>query len=71
MGRFEPQGLLPMQQPKDMDAVEAQKEDVPRDMTCYTDSEGHTYDVAYGLNCMGVIKDARTAKYGVPALHVK
>ena len=71
MGRFEPQGLLPMQQPKDMDAVEAQKEDVPRDMTCYTDSEGHTYDFAYGLNWKGVIKDARTAKYGVPALHVK
>ena len=71
MGNFEPQGLLPMQQPKDMDAVEAQQEDVPRDMTCYTDSEGHTYDFAYGLNWKGVIQDARTAKYGVPALHVK
>ena len=70
-GNFEPQGLLPMQQPKDMDAVEAQKEDVPRDMECYTDSEGHTYDFAYGLNWNGVISDARTAKYGVPVMHVE
>ena len=70
-GNFEPQGLLPMQQPKDMDAVEAQKEDVPRDMECYTDSEGHTYDFAYGLNWNGVISDARTAKYGVSVMHVE
>lgn len=67
-GKFEPQGLLLMQQPRDMVTVEAQQEDVPRDMICYTDSEGHTYDFAYGLDWHGVISDARTAKYKVPAL---
>ena len=67
-GKFEPQGLLPMQQPKDMEAVERQLEDTPRDMECYTDSEGHSYDFAYGLNWKGQIKDARTAKYDVPVL---
>lgn len=67
-GKFEPSGLLPMQQPKDMETVEAQQEDVPRDMVCYTDSEGHAYDFAYGLDWKGVIRDARTAKYDRPAI---
>ncbi len=67
-GKFEPQGLLPMQQPKDMEAVERQLEDTPRDMECYKDSEGHNYDFAYGLDWKGQIKDARTAKYAVPVL---
>ena len=62
-GKFEPRGLLPMQQPRDMITVEEQKEDVPRDMVCYTDSEGNTYDFAFGLNWHGVINDSRTAKY--------
>lgn len=62
-GKFEPQGLLPMQQPRDMITVEEQKEDVPRDMICYTDSEGNIYDFAFGLNWRGVINDSRTAKY--------
>jgi beta-glucosidase len=66
-GKVEPSGLLPMQQPKDMEAVEAQKEDVPRDMTCYVDSAGNTYDFAFGLNWSGVINDARTAKYSAAA----
>jgi len=48
--------------------VEAQLEDVPRDMECYVDAQGHTYDFAYGLNWYGVISDSRTAKYKVPAL---
>ena len=39
------------------------KEDVPQDMKPYKDSEGQSYDFAYGLNWKGVIKDARTAKY--------
>ena len=63
LGGFEPQGLLPMQFPKDMDTVEAQFEDVGQDMTPYTDSEGNRYDFAYGLNYSGVISDQRTAKY--------
>jgi beta-glucosidase len=62
-GRMEPSGLLPLQMPADMQTVEAQKEDVPLDMKCYTDSEGHSYDFAYGLNWKGVIKDLRTANY--------
>jgi beta-glucosidase len=62
-GKAEPSALLPMQMPADMKTVEAQFEDVPHDMKCYTDSEGHVYDFAYGLNWRGVIKDARTAKY--------
>lgn len=63
MGKAEPQGLLPMQQPRDMATVEAQKEDLPHDMQPYVDSEGHSYDFAYGMNWKGVIQDARTAKY--------
>jgi beta-glucosidase len=62
-GVTEPSGLLPLQMPADMHTVETQSEDMPFDMTCYTDSEGHTYDFAYGLNWKGVIKDARTEKY--------
>lgn len=67
-GASEPSGLLPMQMPKDMDDVEKQFEDVPRDMECYTDSVGHKYDFAYGLNYAGVICDDRVKKYAVPAL---
>lgn len=67
-GEVEPSGLLPMQMPLDMLDVEKQLEDVPRDMTCYTDADGNTYDFAFGLNYSGVIQDERTEKYGVPAL---
>lgn len=63
-GKVEPSGLLPLQMPKDMDAVEAQKEDVPRDMDVYVDSTGNEYDFAFGLNWSGVIKDDRVSKYG-------
>ncbi len=62
-GKAEPQGLLPMQFPKDMSTVEAQKEDVSRDMEPYVDGEGHSYDFAFGMNWNGVIKDARVEKY--------
>ena len=37
-GQYEPQGLLPMQLPQDMNTVERQYEDVAYDMTPYTDS---------------------------------
>ena len=67
-GKFEPSGLLPMQQPRDMITVEEQFEDVPRDMIAYTDSEGNTYDFAFGMNWRGVINDSRTAKYNVPVI---
>ena len=62
-GKTEPSGLLPLQMPADMQTVEIQKEDVPQDMKPHKDSEGHSYDFAYGLNWKGVINDARTAKY--------
>ncbi len=62
-GKFEPEGLLPLQIPKDMNTVESQKEDVAFDMECYTDSEGHCYDFGYGMNFTGVISDERTARY--------
>lgn len=62
-GKTEPSALLPMQFPKNMETVEAQKEDLPRDMEPYVDSEGHAYDFAYGLNWSGVINDARVEKY--------
>ena len=62
-GKHEPSGLLPFQMPADMETVEAQAEDTPRDMRCYTDADGHTYDFAYGLNWKGVIDDERTQTY--------
>ncbi|MCT3832454.1 glycoside hydrolase family 3 C-terminal domain-containing protein [Elizabethkingia anophelis] len=62
-GTYEPSGLLPVQMPADMKTVEEQKEDIPYDMTPYTDSERHTYDFGFGLNWSGVIKDKRTEKY--------
>lgn len=67
-GQVEPSGLLPMQMPKDMETVEVQCEDVPRDMECYVDAAGNTYDFGFGLNWSGVIQDARTEKYCVPPL---
>ena len=62
-GKAEPSGLLPMQFPADMKTVEAQKEDVSRDMIPYTDSLGNKYDFAFGMNWKGVINDARVEKY--------
>lgn len=67
-GRVEPSRLLPLQMPANMETVEAQFEDVPRDMKCHVDSDGSTYDFAFGLNWSGVIKDHRTAKYDVPPI---
>ena len=62
-GIFTPEGLLPIQLPADMDTVERQQEDVAFDMTCYRDSEGHTYDFGFGMNFDGVIQDERTRRY--------
>lgn len=64
-GKYEPSGLLPVQMPANMATVEKQKEDVPFDMECHKDTEGHLYNFGYGLNWSGVINDARTAKYGI------
>ncbi len=62
-GISEPSGLLPLQMPATMEAVELQKEDIPQDMECYQDTEGNAYDFGFGLNWAGVINDARTTKY--------
>ncbi|MBQ6038556.1 MAG: glycoside hydrolase family 3 C-terminal domain-containing protein [Bacteroidaceae bacterium] len=62
-GKAEPSGLLPMQMPANMKTVEEQNEDVPRDMVCYKDADGNTYDYAFGMNWSGVINDARVAAY--------
>jgi beta-glucosidase len=32
-------------------------------MKCYVDSEGNTYDFAFGMNWQGVINDARVVRY--------
>ncbi len=64
-GLSEPSGLLPMQMPADMRTVEEQQEDVPHDMRCLVDADGHAYDFAFGLNWKGVINDDRVRKYKV------
>ena len=67
-GQVEPSGLLNFQMPASMDTVEAQLEDVPRDMECYKDSEGSTYDFCFGLNWSGKIDDERTKIYSADPL---
>jgi beta-glucosidase len=62
-GGFEPSGLLPFQMPASMKTVDEQLEDAPRDMECFTDSEGNTYDFAFELKWNGVISDERVNKY--------
>lgn len=57
LGQHEPQGRLPIQFPADMDTVEAQLEDVAKDMTPYTDAAGNAYDYGFGLNWSGVIAE--------------
>lgn len=53
LGLHESNGRLPIQFPKDMDTVEASKEDVAKDVTPYTDSKGNTYDYGFGLHLDG------------------
>jgi len=66
LGKVEPTGLLPVQMPLDMDAVERQKEDLPRDMDVFVCSRGNAFDFAFGLSWDGRIQDERTARYDVP-----
>lgn len=68
-GEFEPSGLLVAQMPASMEAVEAQTgEDTPRDLECYVDANGNTYDFTFGLNWAGVINDARVETYSAAPL---
>jgi beta-glucosidase len=62
-GMYEPSALLPFQMPKDMRTVETQYEDVPFDMTPYTDELGSVYDYTFGLNWSGQINDERTKMF--------
>ena len=62
-GTEEPSALLPFQMPLNMQAVEQQLEDVPRDMPPYIDSQGNSYDFGFGLNWSGVIMDDRVSRY--------
>lgn len=57
LGLYEPKGRLPIQFPENMDTVEAQLEDVAKDMTPYTDANDNAYDYGFGLNWSGVITD--------------
>ena len=68
LGQIEPNGLLVFQQPASMEAVEAQVDDVPRDVEVYKDAAGNAYDFAFGMNWSGVIDDARTSKYSAEPL---
>jgi len=67
VGKFEPSGMLPGQQPASMAAVELQFEDTGHDTECYVDEAGNEYDFGFGLNYAGVIGvdsyDARYEKY--------
>jgi beta-glucosidase len=47
----------------DMGTVEAQAEDLPRDMKPYTASLGYTWDFAFGLNWSGMIEDEGVKRY--------
>ena len=62
-GKEEPSALLPFQMPADMNTVETQLEDVPRDIKPYVDSLGNAYDFAFGMNWNGVIRDERVVQY--------
>ncbi|AQP43899.1 glycoside hydrolase family 3 N-terminal domain-containing protein [Tessaracoccus flavus] len=50
LGQHDPQGRLPIAFPRDMDAVEAQLEDLPHDMDAYVDTEGNEYEYGFGLS---------------------
>lgn len=62
-GKQEPSALLPFQMPANMQTVEEQYEDTPRDMKTHTDTDGNSYDFAFGLNWNGVINDGRVQRY--------
>jgi beta-glucosidase len=62
-GNAQPQGLLPIQLPRNMEVVEKHCEDMAFDIEPYTDSLGSIYDFGYGRNWNGIIEDERTNKY--------
>ena len=62
-GKSEPQGLLPVQLPLNMEEVEKHFEDKPLDMRAYVDETGNSYEFGFGLNWNGVIEDERKERY--------
>lgn len=60
-----PNGLLPLQIPKDMDTVEKHMEDVAFDLEPYSDSNGNVYDYGFGMNFEQRIMDERTSRIGL------
>ena len=67
-GLAEPEGLLVVQMPASMDAVEAQADDLVRDTEVYVDANGNAYDFAFGMNWDGVIDDERVSTYSTEPL---
>lgn len=51
-----------------MESVDAQFEEMLRDMECHVDSSGNTHDFTFGLNWSGVICDDRVIICNVPPL---
>jgi beta-glucosidase len=62
-GAAEPNGLLTVNFPMNMETVELAYEDTAHDMIPYLDSEGNRYSFGFGLNWSGRIVDTRTLKY--------
>ncbi len=62
-GMAQPQGLLPVQLPANMETVERHGEDTPLDYLPYKDSHGNVYDFGFGMNWDGPIHDERNARY--------
>lgn len=57
LGLHESAGRLPIGFPKNMAAVEASFEDVPKDVDSYVDASGNTYEYGFGLDFSGPITD--------------
>ena len=62
-GHYEPNGLLSVNFPMNMETVELAYEDSGHDMIPYLDEMGNRYIFGFGLNWSGKISDARTAEY--------
>ncbi|MCT9819870.1 glycoside hydrolase family 3 protein [Microbacterium sp. W1N] len=56
-GAHEPHGRLPIGFPVDMNAVEAQQEDVGEDVETYVDDAGNDWKFGFGLNFSGAITE--------------
>lgn len=62
-GTFDFTGRLPMQMPKNMETVEQHCEDLPFDLACYVDSEGHVWDFGFGMDVRGVLDQQSVLPY--------